>query len=248
MPHQPMVTQQTSPAMTSPTPSALTPTTLMKLMWLASPALAVGGFSYSEGLESAVEQGWVIDEPSATQWLIDQMLLSQAKGDWSLVAQAITSWSEFKESELEELNTWVLMTRETHEFRLQCVQMGRSLLNWLTTHQNLQDPRVQWCSTLDTPTWPVVYALALHLSHADVRSGLVALAFGWAENMAQTAMKTIPLGQIAGQKILNQLIENIPQAIEVAMQTQSTKRQLFSPHLSILSSQHEHQYSRLFRS
>ena len=94
----------------------------------------------------------------------------------------------------------------------------------------------------------MVYALALHLSHADVRSGLVAMAFGWAENMAQTAMKTIPLGQIAGQKILNQLIAHIPQAIELAIQTKPSERQLFNPHLSILSSQHEHQYSRLFRS
>lgn len=246
--YRPPLNRQISQAMIAPTPSPLLPDTLMKLMWLASPALAVGGFSYSEGLESAVEQGWVIDEPSATQWLIDQMQLSQAKGDWSLVAQAIKTWAQFQKTELQELNTWVLMTRETHEFRLQCVQMGRSLLNWLNTHQSLQDPRVQWCSSLDTPTWPVVYALALHLSNADVQSGLVALAFGWAENMAQTAMKTIPLGQIAGQKILNQLISNIPQAIELAMKTTASERQLFNPHLSILSSQHEHQYSRLFRS
>lgn len=238
----------TSSTVITPTPCVLSPDTLMRLMWLASPALAVGGFSYSEGFESAVDQGWVIDEPSATHWLIDQMLICQAKGDWSLVGQAMTTWSDFNETELQALNTWVLMTRESHEFRLQCVQMGRSLLNWLNTHQSLQDPRVQWCSNLDTPTWPVVYALALHLSHADVRSGLVAMAFGWAENMAQTAMKTIPLGQIAGQKILNQLIAHIPQAIELAIQTKPSERQLFNPHLSILSSQHEHQYSRLFRS
>jgi urease accessory protein len=226
----------------------LSPDTLMRLMWLASPALAVGGFSYSEGLESAVEQGWVFDESTASAWLVDQMYLCQAKGDWSLVAQAITTWSHFKEDELQTLNQWVLMTRETHEFTLQCVQMGRSLLNWLKTHQDSQDPRVLWCSGLDTPTWPIVYALALYLSRSDVQSALVTLAFGWAENMAQTAMKTIPLGQIAGQKILNQLVSEIPNAIELAIQTHPSERQLFSPHLSILSSLHEHQYSRLFRS
>lgn len=222
--------------------------TLMRLMWLASPALAVGGFSYSEGLESAVEHGWVTDEISATHWLTDQMHLSQAKGDWSVVGQAISAWSLLNENELQELNTWVLMTRETQEFRLQCVQMGRSLLNWLHSHQDSENSRVHWCSTLATPTWPLVYALALHLSKADVRSALVALAFGWAENMTQTAMKIIPLGQTAGQKILNQLITSIPSAIELAIQTSHSERQIFNPHLSILSAQHEHQYSRLFRS
>ena len=74
---------------------ALSTTALMKLMWLGSPTLPVGGFSYSEGLEMAVEQGLVHDEASALEWLLDQMHLNQARGDWSLIAQAVKAWQNF---------------------------------------------------------------------------------------------------------------------------------------------------------
>jgi urease accessory protein len=233
---------------------ALSATTLMKLMWLGSPALPVGGFSYSEGLEIAVEEGFVHDESSALGWLTDQMHLSQARGDWPLVAQATLRWIDFDPSKdpqglsLTTLNTWVIMTRESAEFRLQTLQMGYSLLNWLKATGEPPDPRVQWCHELTDPTWPIVYALALALTETDLTLGLTSHAFGWAENMVQTAMKTIPLGQLAGQRLLNVLIKEIPQAVHFALQQTEFNRQIFTPGLAILSAQHEEQYSRLFRS
>ena len=70
------------------------PATLLRLMWLASPALPVGGFSYSEGLEPAVEAGRVHDEATAGDWLLSQLALSQARSELPLLAQAFAAWSD----------------------------------------------------------------------------------------------------------------------------------------------------------
>src|SRR6056300_172516 len=104
---------------------------LLSLMWLASPALPIGGFSYSEGLEAAVDHGLVTNEASATAWLIIQLELIQARSDMALIAKAIPAWKTNDFPEASRLNQWVLMTRETAEMRLQSVQMGRSLLELL---------------------------------------------------------------------------------------------------------------------
>jgi urease accessory protein len=73
-------------------------------------------------------------------------------------------------------------------------------------------------------------------------------AFGWAENMVQAALKSIPLGQNSGQRVLLALAQNISEAVSQALATTDETRQVFSPVLAILSAQHETQYSRLFRS
>ena len=101
---------------------------LLQILWLASPALPVGGFSYSEGLESAVDAGLVHDETSAAAWLADQLHLGLSRSDLAVVAQAIPAWRANDLARITTLNHWVLQTRETLEFRLQSEQMGRSLL------------------------------------------------------------------------------------------------------------------------
>ena len=225
----------------------LSPTALMMLMQLASPALPVGGFSYSEGLEAAVEHGLVHDEASAQTWLIDQLLLVQARSDLAVLAQAMAAWAQPDVPRLQQLNDWLLQTRETHEMRLQTEQMGRSLVDWLGNQTQADAERLSICAALP-PTWPVAFALALHTHHAPVRDGLLASAFGWAENMVQAALKSVPLGQRSGQRILAALSAAIPEAVAHAMGLGDDDRQAFAPRLAILSARHETQYSRLFRS
>ena len=116
--------------------------TLLRLMWLASPALPVGGFSYSEVLESAVEHGLVTNEAESTPWLLDQLWLSQARADLAVAAAAHAAWQADDLEELNQLNTWVRETRESAELRLQTEQMGRSLLDWLRNGAQAQDPRI----------------------------------------------------------------------------------------------------------
>ncbi|HRD97503.1 MAG TPA: urease accessory UreF family protein, partial [Rubrivivax sp.] len=95
---------------------------------------------------------------------------------------------------------------------------------------------------------PTAFALATVLAGATARDALLAFAWGWAENMAQTAMKAVPLGQAAAQRALTRLMQAIPAAVEAALTMPDDSRQAHAPMLAILSAQHETQYSRLFRS
>ena len=208
---------------------------LLQLMWLASPALPVGGFSYSEVLEAAVESGRVRDEAQAAAWLLDQLQLSLARSDLAVVAKAFKAWGRGDPATITELNAWVTTTRETAELRRQTEQMGRSMVEWLKNRGGAVDPRVAQLKALaPAPTWPVAFALAAVQTGAAPREALLSFAFGWAENMVQAALKAVPLGQSAGQRILAALMDS--------------ERQAFTPMLAILSAQHERQYSRLFRS
>ncbi|WP_332777363.1 urease accessory protein UreF [Polaromonas sp.] len=229
------------------TDSALPATSLLQLIWLASPALPVGGFSYSEGLETAVERAGVATESIATQWLTDQLHLTLARAELAVLAKAVPAWRRGDLPHLQALNDWVLQTRETSEQRLQTEQMGRSLLEWLRNHPDSQPEQIVACAQWHA-TYPVVYALAASQTQASLRDCLLAYAFGWAENMMQAALKSVPLGQSSGQRILAQLADKIPAAVAHAMSLMDSERQAFSPMLAILSSQHETQYSRLFRS
>lgn len=229
--------------MAQPLPAA----SLLQLIWLASPALPVGGFSYSEGLEAGVDRAGVATESIASDWLSDQLHLSLARGDLAVIAQAIPAWRNGDLVKVQVLNDWVLQTRETSELRAQAEQMGRSLLEWLRNHRSISDSHLEACAKLP-PTYPVTFALAASPLIAGVSDCLTAYAFGWAENMMQAALKSVPLGQSAGQRILARLAAEILPAVETAMALQDHERQAFSPMLAILSSQHETQYSRLFRS
>jgi urease accessory protein len=280
---------------------------LLELMWLASPTLPVGGFSYSEGLEAAVDAGLVRDEAQARDWLTVQLQLSLARSDLAVVAQAIRAWrgepvvgaasacmppapavgdttvdpavvaprtqtvhtpqgAAVDVARIVELNTWVRLTRETSELRQQTEQMGRSLLEWLRIQDGqpklaapfdpdgvpspaAPDARVAVLAVLrPAPTWPVAHALALARSQAPLREALLAHGFGWVENMVQAALKAVPLGQSAGQRILAALVALLPEAVDTAMGLDDAERQAHSPMLAILSARHEAQYSRLFRS
>jgi urease accessory protein len=223
---------------------------LLQLLWLASPALPVGGFSYSEGLESAVECGLVLDETSAAAWLVDQLHLGLARSDLAVVAQAIPAWQRGDLARITELNDWVLHTRETAELRQQTEQMGRSMFAWAQSLGALGQGVAEALSAaqLDPPSYPVAMACAAAHSGAQLQDSLFSFAFGWAENMVQAAIKSVPLGQSSGQRMLARLAQAIPEAVAHAQTLTDDTRQAFTPMLAILSAQHETQYSRLFRS
>ena len=249
----PRVRRLALPRRSAPAPT--TAATLLQLMWLASPALPVGGFSYSEGLESAVETGRVTGEAQAGDWLLDQLNLSLARCDLAVAAQAFKAWRRNDLAHITELNDWVRQTRESAELRQQTEQMGRSLVEWLRnggsgsgTAQPADVRIAQLAALAPAPTWPVAFALACAQTPATAREALLSFAFGWCENMVQAAMKAVPLGQSAAQRILSRLADAVPAAVDHAMSLQGSARQAHTPMLAILSAQHEVQYSRLFRS
>lgn len=226
----------------------LTPVSLLQLMWLASPALPIGGFSYSEVIEAAVEWAGLTTEHAASAWLGDQLHFSLARSDLPVVAQAMTAWRDGQHTRVRSLNDWVLQTRESAELRLQTEQMGRSLAEWLRLRHADAPTRISQALDGISPTYPVAFAFAAAQSQASVEAACLAFAFAWAENMVAAIVKAVPLGQSAGQRILAALTQDIPEAVTSALAQQDDERQVFSPMFAILSSRHETQYSRLFRS
>ena len=242
-----MTTDVASVAMTEATNLPAATPALLQLIWLASPALPIGGFSYSEGLEAAIDHGLVHDEHTAADWLVDQLHLTQSRGDMAVLGQMVTAWQTRDDERLEALSQWVHATRESAELRLQSEQMGRSMLEWLRNQDAIDADTIAMCNRW-IPTYPLMFALALSRTGASLEQCLQAYAFGWAENMVQAAIKSVPLGQNSGQRILMKLAQHIAPAVSHAMQVNDDTRQAFSPMLAILSAQHETQYSRLFRS
>ena len=234
---------------TTATPPEARAATQLQLMWLASPALPVGGFSYSEGLEAAVEGDLVNDEAQAGDWLCVQLQLSLARADLPTLALACAAWQTHDAAQLIALNDWLRCTRETAELRAQAEQMGRSLLAWLRNGAHAADARIATLAALQpAPLWTMSFALAAVLAGASAEDALLAHAWGWAENMAQAAMRAVPLGQAAAQRILSQLAAAIPALVDQALKLPADERQAHTPMLAILSAQHETQYSRIFRS
>lgn len=231
--------------------SAVGASAWLQLMQLASPALPVGGFSYSEGLEAAVESGRIANEAQARDWLLDQLRLALGRADLPACAAAMRAWLEGDVARIVALNDWLLQTRETRELRQQTEQMGRSLLEWLKnkTPGESSAAQLQALAALQpAPSWPIAFALAAAQTGAPLREAMLAHAFGWAENMVGAAIKAVPLGQSAGQRMLEALSGAIPACVDAALAMADDQRQAFTPMLAILSAQHEAQYSRLFRS
>lgn len=240
------MTAVTAPGMGEPAAPAPATAGLLSLIWLASPALPIGGFSYSEGLEAAVDAGHVHDEASTSRWLLAQAGLCLQRSELPALRDAWRGWRNGDLAQVREVNAWVLQTRESAELRLQTEQMGRSLLEWLRQQHTATPEQIQALADMD-PSYPVSFALALSLTPASERDGLLAFGFGWCEAMVQAALKAVPLGQNAGQRVLQQLAGMLPSCVDEALAPHA-QRQAFSPMLAILSARHETQYSRLFRS
>jgi urease accessory protein len=217
---------------------------------LASPALPIGGFSYSQGLEAAVDVGLVHNTVSAQSWCVDALkIFAQCEAVVFCVQYA--HWEKLDIAALHAQNDWFYATRETSELRLETQQMGWSLVKLVS--QNLWGSKELRTSLNDMhlPTLTTAFAAASVALEIPLPQALAAYAFSWVENQVAACVKSVPLGQQAGQSVLNALRSAMPQLLAQAQdhaQQTPLKINTFSPHLAVLSARHETQYSRLFRS
>ncbi|MBM3352653.1 MAG: urease accessory protein UreF [Betaproteobacteria bacterium] len=206
---------------------------LAKLLQLASPALPVGGYSYSGGLEAAIEAGAVTDAASAQRWIEDVLAHCVARLDAPMLLRMMR--------EPKPWNARFLASRETAELRAETVQMGYSLNRLLP---DLGVPAL----ALEEPSFPAAFAHAAKAWGIAPHGALLAYLWSWAENQVMAALKAVPLGQTDGQRILLALGARLEAVADQAEAMTEDEIGSFAPALAILSSQHETQYSRLFRS
>jgi urease accessory protein len=224
---------------------------LISLLHLASPALPIGGFSYSQGLEAAIEAGSIHDALTAERWIRDNLLHVQAQCEAPLWLLLHRHWHAGDTAAVRAWNDWFHATRETSELRLETEQMGWSLAK-LIAQMEWGTPALREALALLAPVClPTAFTAACVALDVDARDGLAAYCFNWAENQVAAAIKAVPLGQVAGQHMLRRLHAAVLQTVdEATRRADATPPQLstFSPMLGLLCARHETQYSRLFRS
>ncbi|WP_019143396.1 urease accessory protein UreF [Noviherbaspirillum massiliense] len=223
-------------------------TALLHLLQLASPSLPVGAYSYSQGLEAALEAGLVRDEASARDWIAHALQQVVARFEAPVLWRLLQAFDARDAAAVKEWTERFLAARDTAEFRAETIQMGYSL-GKLATELRIADAELlallQAQPEVPLPTALAFAAVALQVPH---EAALLGMLFSWAENQVLVCVKSVPLGQVAGQRLLLSLRADIEHAAQLAQGLADEELSNWAPGLSLLSMQHEVQYSRLYRS
>jgi urease accessory protein len=216
-----------------------------RLLQLASPALPVGAYSYSQGLEAAVEAGIVRDAASASRWIGDVLELAVRGMEAPIFLRLVAAWKADAPNTARRWNAEFIAGRETAELRAETLQMGYSLRNLL---RGLEVEGIAALDAIEEIAFPAAFAFAVAAWRIEARDALAAYLFAWVENQGLAAVKCVPLGQTDGQRILLELGRRIPGVVDAAAATLDDELCNFAPGLAWLSARHETQYSRIFRS
>ncbi|UCH48224.1 MAG: urease accessory protein UreF [Betaproteobacteria bacterium] len=227
---------------------SIEPSALLKLLRIASPALPVGAFSYSQGLEWAVECGVVTDEDTAGQWIGSLLSGSIARFEMPMLAAFYRVWSDNDSALAADLNEDYLASRETAELRSESIQMGGALLAVLQSDGQHEPAVLDAVGAIDHVVFPNVFAFAAATWNLQLEDVLTTYAWSWLENQVTAAMKLVPLGQRAGQRLLAGMSPACAEAMRTAVSLPKDGWSNFAPLFAIASSRHETQYTRLFRS
>ena len=221
---------------------------LARLLRLASPILPVGAFSYSQGLESAAELGWVRDEVSARRWIDDVLAHSVASFEAPIWTRLYRAWEAGDGKAVAGWNEIFLAGRESAEFRAETIQMGYSMRALFLAGQEFDDLQLELLRAIEDPAFPAVFSFACSGWRIPERQALLGYMWTWLENQVSAAMKIVPLGQMAGQRMLAVLGAGLPGLVDAALEMEDDEVSNFAPALAIASARHETQYTRLFRS
>lgn len=244
------------------------PIVLARLLQLSSQALPIGGYSHSQGLEAAIDQGIVADERSLSQWISDVLEFSMASFEIPCMLSLTAAWARNDPAAIAALNEEFLAARESAEIRAAAAQMGFSLCSLVCMLPDLPAAVIDTLRSIREPSLPCVWSATATAWEIEPQDSALGYLWTWAENQVLVGMKAIPIGQSAGQRVLLAIGSRIA---GVAAELRPDGRAAdgrgaegrgaegrggdsggeysnFSPGLAILSAQHETQYSRLFRS
>jgi urease accessory protein len=219
----------------------------IRLLQMASQAFPIGGYSHSYGLEAAVESALVRDGASLQRWVSDVLSYSIGRYEIPLLQQMSGAWTARDSIRLSRLNEHFLATRESAEIRSATVQTGFSMSSLLAVLPELPDFLHDTLRRLHEPSLPCVWSGAAAAWAIPATHSAAAYLWSWAENQVLVAMKTVPIGQSAGQRVLLKIGEHIAGLTEHEPSIDEMLSN-FAPGLAIQCARHETQYSRLFRS
>ena len=224
-------------------PHAATP--ILHLLHLSSPALPVGAYAYSQGLEYAIDAGWLKDEAAVAQWLQGVMAQGLGQLDLPVLMRCYHAWQADDYLAANRWNQFLRANRETSELLLEDEQLGLALSR-LLLELGISEPAIK--SIQQKPCFAVMFALAGCHWEIPLAELLQSFTYSWLENQVAAATKIVPLGQTAAQKLLLSLMPYIPSIIADSQKILDDDIGVSLPGQVMASSLHEYQYSRLFRS
>jgi urease accessory protein len=218
---------------------------LIRLMHLVSPSLPIGAFTYSQGLEWAVECDWVTDEESLQQWVHDLMGSAMVSLDLPVLQRLYDACLDDDPAAFAEWTSLLIASRETSELRLEERNRGRAM-HALMPQLELEIDEVYLPAITESQLGGFAYAAAnWRIPVAEVLSGYL---WSWLENMVLAGVKIIPLGQSAGQRVLARVSREIPGCVQRGMRVDENEIGASTPAQAIASCLHETQYTRIYRS
>jgi urease accessory protein len=228
-----------------------TPNALMRLMTWLSPSFPVGAYTYSHGVEFAVEDGLVRDGDSLRIWVEGALLFGAGQTDGVFFKKSWQAAQAGDVAEICKLNAYASALRPTEEMALENEAQGRAFLSTLRDiHSTAALEELADLLRLQgqRAAYPVIVGAVAGFEQIDVKAALVAYLHAFAANLISAGVRLVPLGQTAGQKALMRLEYTIEEATEAALQKDLEQIGSASPVIDWTSMQHETQYTRLFRS
>lgn len=217
----------------------------LHLLRLVSPSFPVGAFSYSRGLEWAVEAGWVRDQFTARDWILGNLENTVAALDGALFWRMALALRIGDGEGFTHANAWLAASRESRELQLEDRRMGEALAALIA---ELGTPEAQAYAGLPDLTYPASFAIAAQCWEIAPLAALNGLLWTIVDAQVAAAIRLVPLGFMAGQRILIDAVPVIERSAARAITLEDSEIGNLSPALAMASAWHETQYSRLFRS